>query len=147
MFEHVGQKNYRTFMETAARCLKPDGLFLLHTIGNSVADTAIDPWLNKYIFPNAALPSAVHLTRALQDRFLLQDWHNFGPDYDLTLMSWWGRFQRAWPDLAHHYDQRFYRMWRYYLMSCAAFFRTRRGQLWQLVLSHRDREPVYRSIR
>ena len=66
---------------------------------------------------------------------------------DRTLMAWWDRFDVAWPMLKHRYDERFYRVWRYYLMSCAGFFRSRQGQLWQLVLTKRARKQVYRSVR
>jgi cyclopropane-fatty-acyl-phospholipid synthase len=79
--------------------------------------------------------------------FLIEDWHNFGADYDRTLMAWWENFQRAWPQLEGKYGMRFYRMWKYYLMCCAGFFRSRQGQLWQLVLSKRERPGAYRSVR
>ena len=62
-------------------------------------------------------------------------------------MAWWENFKRAWPQLEPKYGSRFYRMWQYYLMCCAGFFRSRQGQLWQLVLSKRSRRTVYRSIR
>ena len=78
---------------------------------------------------------------------VIEDWHNFGQDYALTLLAWWDRFEAAWPILSEKYDQRFYRMWKYYLMSCAGFFKSRQGQLWQIVLTKRDRTETYRSIR
>ncbi len=147
MFEHVGQKNYRTYFETVSRVLKDDGLFLLHTIGNHHTVKTLDPWIEKYIFPNGKLPSARELTRALEGLFLIEDWHNFGRDYDRTLMAWWENFDRAWPRLEHNYNERFYRMWKYYLQSCAGFFRSRQGQLWQLVLNKRSYPGSYRSVR
>ncbi len=147
MFEHVGPKNYAIYFETARRCLKDDGLFLLHTIGISQTTWAADPWLDRYIFPNGKLPSAVEIVRAVEGRFLILDWHEFGPDYDRTLMAWLANFDRAWPELSAHYDERFRRMWRYYLQSCAGFFRSRQGQLWQIVLAPFERQSVYRSIR
>lgn len=147
MFEHVGPRNYDVYFETADRLLKPHGLFLLHTIGALDSFRAADPWLDKYIFPNGKLPAAWDITRPLQGHFLVEDWHNFGQDYDRTLMAWWDNFQSAWPRLQHRYDRRFYRMWKYYLMCCAGFFRARRGQLWQLVLAKPSREAVYRSVR
>ena len=147
MFEHVGTKNYRTYFDTTSRLLKDDGLFLLHSIGTYKTTPAVDPWINKYIFPNGKLPSAEELASVLDDCFLIEDWHNFGPDYDKTLMAWWQRFDAAWPALADRYDERFYRMWRYYLLSCAGFFRSRQGQLWQLVLAKRTRRSHYRSVR
>jgi len=147
MFEHVGQKNYAAYFDVAQRTLKDDGLFLLHTIGSHVTTTRVDPWIDKYIFPNGKLPSARELTAAVEQRFVIEDWHNFGQDYDRTLMAWWENFNRAWPRLKERYDPRFFRMWKYYLMSCAGFFRARQGLLWQLVLSKRQRHAVYRSVR
>lgn len=147
MFEHVGPKNYPAFFDEVAGLLQPDGLFLLHTIGRHDTLKAADPWIDRYIFPNGKLPSAKELAAVLEGRFLIEDWHNFGTDYDRTLLAWWERFDRAWPDLAKTYSTRFYRMWKYYLLSCAGFFRSRQGQLWQLVLTRRERRPVYRSVR
>lgn len=147
MFEHVGPKNYAVYFDTASELLKNDGLFLLHTIGVHATTHAVDPWIDKYIFPNGKLPSAKEITNAVEKRFLIEDWHNFGQDYDRTLMAWWNKFNEAWPELSANYDDRFYRMWKYYLMSCAGFFRSRQGQLWQLVLSKRDRASIYRSVR
>lgn len=147
MFEHVGPRNYRAYFSTVHRLLEDHGLFLLHSIGNYTRASACDAWLDKYIFPNGHLPSAQEITKAVDQRFLIEDWHNFGPDYDKTLMAWWENFNRAWPQLEEKYDMRFYRMWKYYLMCCAGFFRSRQGQLWQLVLSKRERAGVYRSVR
>jgi len=147
MFEHVGIKNYRTYMEVAARCLKDDGLFLLHTIGNNTSSTIGDPWISKYIFPNSILPSAAQITRAYEGIFVMEDWHNFGAYYDLTLMAWFHNFDKAWPQLKDEYSDRFYRMWKYYLLSCAGSFRARRIQLWQLVLSKKGVPSGYQSIR
>ncbi|MEW5769046.1 MAG: cyclopropane fatty acyl phospholipid synthase [Pseudomonadota bacterium] len=147
MFEHVGPKNYPAYFDTVRRVMKPDGLFLLHTIGNHVTAPYSDPWTERYIFPNGKLPSARQLAAVLEGRFLVQDWHNFGPDYDRTLMAWWANFDAAWPSLAAKYGERFHRMWKYYLHSCAGYFRARQGQLWQLVLSRRERPGVYRSVR
>jgi cyclopropane-fatty-acyl-phospholipid synthase len=147
MFEHVGPKNYPVYFDTVLRLLNDQGLFLLHTIGIHKTLPNTDPWIDRYIFPNGKLPSAAELTGVVNDRFLIEDWHNFGQDYDRTLMAWWERFDAAWPDLSKSYSDRFYRMWKYYLLSCAGFFRSRQGQLWQLVLSKRNRLAVYRSVR
>lgn len=147
MFEHVGPKNYTAYFDAALRLMKNDGLFLLHTIGIHVTSRNVDPWIDRYIFPNGKLPSAAELADALDGRFLIEDWHNFGPDYDRTLMAWWKNFESAWPQLEGKYGPRFHRMWKYYLMSCAGFFRSRQGQLWQLVLSKRSRSAGYRSLR
>ncbi|RZJ13793.1 MAG: cyclopropane fatty acyl phospholipid synthase [Rubrivivax sp.] len=147
MFEHVGLKNYATYFDTARRLLAPDGLFLLHTIGVDRRAPHTDPWIERYIFPNGKLPSPVEMAGAIEGRFIVEDWHNFGPDYDHTLMAWAGRFDAAWPELANRYDEGFRRMFRYYLLSCAGFFRSRQGQLWQLVLSGQQRRGAYRSVR
>lgn len=147
MFEHVGPKNYRAYFDIAHRALKNDGLFLLHTIGSAVTVAKTDPWIDQYIFPNGKLPSAREIAAAVEGRFLIEDWHNFGPDYDRTLMAWWENFDAAWPELRGEYGTRFYRMWKYYLMSCAGFFRSRQGQLWQIVLSKPQRAQAYRSVR
>lgn len=147
MFEHVGPKNYVQYFDTVGRLMADDGLFLLHTIGDHATSHHTDAWIDKYIFPNGSIPSARQMTDALEGHFLIDDWHNFGQDYDRTLMAWWDNFDAAWPELKGKYDERFYRMWKYYLMSCAGLFRSRQGQLWQLVLSKRERPGVYRSIR
>ncbi|CAI0831420.1 cyclopropane fatty acyl phospholipid synthase [Serratia entomophila] len=135
MFEHVGPKNYDTYFSVAARNLKPDGLFLLHTIGSNQTDLNVDAWIDKYIFPNGCLPSVRHIAEASEGRFVMEDWHNFGADYDRTLMAWFDNFKRAWPALSGHYSERFERMFTYYLNACAGAFRSRNIQLWQVVFS------------
>ncbi len=147
MFEHVGPKNYRDYFGVAKRLLTDDGLFLLHTIGHQRTCSTSDDWMDKYIFPNGRLPSASTITRAIEPHFVIDDWHNFGQDYDRTLLAWRDNFDAAWPRLSARHDERFYRMWTYYLMVCAGFFRSRQGLLWQLVLSKRQRRAVYRSPR
>lgn len=135
MFEHVGAKNHGAFFEMARRSLRDDGLFLLHTIGKNVRRTPTDPWIDRYIFPNGDLPSLGQIADASEDCFIIEDVHNFGADYDRTLMAWHARFEAAWPQFAARYGERFYRMWRYYLLACAGTFRARTNQLWQIVLS------------
>jgi cyclopropane-fatty-acyl-phospholipid synthase len=135
MFEHVGYKNYKHYMEVAHRCLKEDGLFLLHTIGRNSSARATEPWINKYIFPNGMTPSAKQICAASESLFVIEDWHSFGQDYDKTLMAWHENFQNNLSKLEDSYDERFQRMWKYYLLMCAGSFRARRNQLWQLVLT------------
>ncbi|PSQ95511.1 MAG: cyclopropane-fatty-acyl-phospholipid synthase [Bacteroidetes bacterium SW_9_63_38] len=147
MFEHVGRQNYRTYMEVVRRCLAEDGLSLLHTIGNHEQGPEQEPWLEKYIFPNGYIPSMQQITAAAEDLLVMEDWHNFGPDYDRTLMAWAENFEEAWPTLEDDYSGRFYRMWRYYLYQCAGSFRARRNQLWQVVLSPEGVERRYESVR
>jgi cyclopropane-fatty-acyl-phospholipid synthase len=137
MFEHVGYKNYRDYFRVARRCLKDGGLFVLHTIGRNQSSTRTDPWIARYIFPNSMLPSASQIGRALEGRFVIEDWHNFGADYALTLQAWRRNIEESWDCLPSQYDERFRRMWRYYLAQSMAVFRCRRAQLWQLVLSPR----------
>jgi cyclopropane-fatty-acyl-phospholipid synthase len=144
MFEHVGHKNYRAFFEVARRSLHEEGLLLLHTIGKNRSGPGIDPWIEKYIFPNGELPSVTEIAQASEAGFVVEDWHNFGADYDRTLMAWHARFEAAWPRLQSHYGERFYRQWRYYLLCCAGTFRARDNQLWQVVLSPRGVAGGYR---
>jgi len=135
MIEHVGYKNYGTFMRVVRGHLREDGLFLLHTIGNNRSVTSTDPWIARYIFPNSMIPSAKQLAGAIEGVFVLEDWQNFGYDYDKTLMQWFRNFDENWPALKWKFDDRFYRMWKFYLLSCAGAFRARQNQVWQLVLS------------
>lgn len=147
MFEHVGNKNYRTYMELVHKSLNDDGLFLLHTIGGNHSVSCIDPWMNKYIFPNGVIPSIKQISESIEGLFVMEDWHNFGPDYDKTLMEWHKNFEKNWDKLSANYDERFRRMWNYYLLSCAAGFRTRKLQLWQIVLSKNGVNGTYKSVR
>jgi len=135
MFEHVGQKNYKTFMKTVHRCLKDNGIFLLQTIGGNESLIQCDPWINKYIFPNSMLPSITQIGKAIEGLFVIEDLHNLGSHYEKTLMAWHENFQKAWTKLKSRYDDRFKRMWEYYLLSCAGAFRARYNQLWQIVLT------------
>lgn len=147
MFEHVGYKNYQTFMEVSHKLLKAHGLLLLHTIGGNQSTKSGDPWIDTYIFPGGMLPSIAQIGAAIESTFVMEDWHNFGADYDKTLMAWFRNFDAAWPDLKVKYGGRFYRMWKYYLLSCAGSFRARHIQLWQIVLSPKGVRGGYRSIR
>lgn len=147
MFEHVGQKNYRTYMRIVHQCLKDDGIFLLHTIGNNTSSISGDEWITKYIFPNSMIPSIAQIGKAYEGLFVLEDVHNFGADYDKTLMSWNANFEQNWKELQNNYDDRFYRMWRYYLLSCAGLFRSRRTQLWQIVFSKQGIKGGYQTPR
>ena len=147
MFEHVGVKNYRTFMEVVNRCLRDDGLLLLHTIMSNTSGHTIDPWTEKYIFPNAMLPSPKQIGAAAEGLFVIEDVHNFGADYDRTLLEWHRRFEDGWPHISEQYGERFRRMWRYYLLTTAGGFRVRRNNLWQVVLSKKGVPGGYRSVR
>jgi cyclopropane-fatty-acyl-phospholipid synthase len=147
MFEHVGPKNYKQFFQKVNLILKDDGLFLLHTIGGNTSKTHTDPWIHKYIFPNGVLPSIAQIGNATEDLFVMEDWHNFGLDYDKTLMAWFENFDKNWENLKHNYDDKFYRMWEYYLKSCAGTFRAKKINLWQIVFSKKGSKIEYQSIR
>ncbi|RPJ32999.1 MAG: cyclopropane fatty acyl phospholipid synthase [Verrucomicrobiaceae bacterium] len=135
MFEHVGHKNHRSFMRAAHRCLADDGVFLLHTIGKNERGNPSDPWIERYIFPNGEVPALGPVGDAIDGLFVAEDMHNFGADYDQTLMAWHGNFEAAWPRFANAMGERFHRMWRYYLLSCAGAFRARDMQVWQWTLT------------
>jgi len=147
MIEHVGYRNYGVYMKIVHDCLADDGLFLLQTIGTLRSTTSTDPWIKKYIFPNSMLPSIRQLAKATEGLFVTEDLHNFGPDYDKTLMAWWRNFDDHWPELQGEYGERFYRMWKYYLLCCAGSFRARWNQLWQIVYSKRGVPGGYAAIR
>lgn len=153
MFEHVGPKNYETYMEVVKKCLRPNGLFLLHTIGRGrKLQRSMDRWLKKYIFPVGEVPARRQIIHSCEKSALeIRDWHEFGRSYDYTLMSWYHRFNSSWDNLEAEYgyrvDGQFYRMWKYYLLSCAGLFRSRTTELWQIVLSHSDRHQRYDAVR
>ncbi|MDZ4158985.1 MAG: cyclopropane fatty acyl phospholipid synthase [Anaerolineaceae bacterium] len=135
VMEHVGYKNYRTYMEVVDRCLKEDGIAFIHTIGGNISVLISDPFTTKYIFPNSMLPSITQLGAAMEGKFVMEDWHNIGPHYDPTLMAWYANFEKAWHVLSKKYSERFRRMWRFYLLSGAGGFRSRHQQLWQIVMT------------
>lgn len=144
MFEHVGHKNYREYMRVLERCLKPHSLALLHTIGKNHSVPGADPWISRYIFPNGEIPSLKQISQAMEPILVVEDMHNFGPDYDRTLMAWYENFNAGWDQLKKNYSERFYRTWTYYLKVCAGAFRARDLQLWQFVVSRGDNALSYR---
>lgn len=135
MFEHVGYKNHRTFMEVVHRCLKDDGIAFLQTIGGNRSTKAVNPWLGKYIFPNGLVPSLAQAAKAAEELLSVEDVHNLGTDYEKTLLAWYENFERAWPTLEAKYGERFRRMWRFYLLSAAGSAGERHQQLYQIVLT------------
>jgi len=159
VIEHVGYKNYRPFMQTVRNLLNQDGMFLLQTIGNTKTTVTGDAWLSRYIFPNGMTPSEVQLATAAEGVLLKEDGHSFGSDYDKTLMAWFDNFNANWPGLEGrmidesrpelgHYDEHFYRTWKYYLLMCAGSFRSRKAmQLWQNVYSKNGIRGGYESVR
>ncbi len=148
MFEAVGYKNFNKFMDVVYKCLPPHALFLLHTIGsNQRAYDTNNPWVERYIFPNGALPTISSIGKSFGSKFVMEDWHNFGLDYEKTLLAWENNFKKHWPEIASKYGKKFYRMWQFYLLSFAGSFRARNIQLWQIVLSKKGVVGGYRSIR
>lgn len=147
MFEHVGHLNYPVFMQTAHRALANNGLFLLHTIGANETNYLANEWIIKYIFPNGMLPSIAQIAKVSEKLFVMEDWHNFGAYYDNTLMAWYDNFNGHWDDLKKIYDDRFYRLWSYYLLSCAGGFRARSMQLWQIIFSKNGIKGGYQAPR
>lgn len=147
MFEHVGTRNYRTFMKTVNDRLTDQGLFLLHTIGHRYPTISADPWVDKYIFPGGKIPYINHISSAIDGLFILEDWHNFGMDYSKTLLAWHENFVKHWPEFEDVYGEKFFRMWEYYLLSFAGAFSARHMQLWQLVLTKNSRQSMYHSVR
>lgn len=146
MFEHVGFKNYQKYFEVSHRCLKEGGLFLLHTIGHWKTSPKVDPWIERYIFPNSILPSSELISKHTASLFSIEDWHNFGLDYVTTLETWDKNSKEAWADLPN-YDEEFQRKWHYYLMCCSAAFQSYRNHLWQIVLSKGEQDEVYKAVR
>jgi len=147
MFEHVGVKNYRTYMQVVGRCLRKDGLFLLHTIGGNEPSRHLDSWTEKYIFPRGVLPSVSQIALVSEGRFVMEDWHNLSVNYEKTLLAWYDNFRRNWPGIRAAYGDRFYRMWTFFLLSCAGSFRARSLQLWQIVFSKCGVPGGYRPLR
>lgn len=147
MFEHVGYKNYSTFFDIVRRCLKDEGMFLLHTIGANKSGRSTDQWIAKYIFPNSMLPSVKQIAAAAEGKFVMEDWHNFSAYYDNTLMAWNANVEAHWETLKDQYSDQFHRMWRYYLLSCAGSFRVRHSQLWQIIFSKKGVPGGYLSVR
>ena len=146
MMEHVGPKNHRMMMETIDRCLKPEGVALVHTIANNRSLRHGTPFIEKYIFPNAVAPSLAQIGRAMEGLFVCEDLHNIGPDYDPTLMAWWENFDRTYSEISHRYDRKFYQMWKFYLLAAAGASRSRDGQLYQVVMTKTGRKQPYCRI-
>ncbi|MGY5850095.1 cyclopropane fatty acyl phospholipid synthase [Salegentibacter sp. F14] len=147
MLEHVGHKNFDSFMQVIKNALKTDGVSLVHFIGGNYTKFHTDPWINKYIFPDGLIPSIRQIGQAMERKLILEDWHNFGLYYDQTLMAWLENFKRSWPEIKSDYNHIFYRMWEFYLNSSAAAFRAKKLNLWQLILTHPDSSQIYQSVR
>jgi cyclopropane-fatty-acyl-phospholipid synthase len=123
-FEHVGRGNHQTYFDTVNKMLRPDGISVLHCITQQ-QEAFTDAWLDRYIFPGGYVPSIREVTARLPSHdFILKDYENIGPHYIPTLEAWWQRFEANKQQVIGMYDERFYRMWRLYLASSIAAFRT-----------------------
>lgn len=150
-FEHFGWKNYRHFFQEMQRLFKPDGRLLLHTIGKESPVCFMDPWLHKYIFPNGMIPSRSSIERALPQGLHVWDWHALGGwRYDATLMRWYANFLINWGRIRAenpYLDEGFYRMWEFYLLSCAGLFRAGKLDVWQILLGTAKKPTDYQPVR
>ncbi len=135
MLTHVGHKNYRAFMEKIHSCLKDGGSALIETVGSDVARKHCEPWTNKYIFPGGLIPSISQLGEAIEGLFVIEDLHDFGPDYVKTLRLWNKNLQKGWPGQSEIYSERTRRMFEYFFLSVAGAFRARSLHNWHLVLT------------
>lgn len=147
MLEHVGYKNYKAFMEVVSRNLTTEGICLLHFIAGNETALAIDRWIHKYIFPNGVIPSMAQIAHAMEKQLIFEDLQNIGLHYDDTLMAWRENFIASWGTLQEHYKPIFYRMWNYYLCCSAASFRSRRLNLWQVIVRKLGPMGAYSPVR
>jgi len=147
MFEHVGRKNHEEYFKAVDRCLESDGLSLIHCFGKSDPRVPlIDPWTEKHIFPGMELPTVVDITTAMEGAFNLLDLEEMGQHYPKTLLAWSANFDCNWEQISH-YGEEFRRMWRYYLLSCAAVFHVRKVLLWQVVFARKEDGQLYEPVR
>ncbi|RTY97709.1 hypothetical protein EKM02_13240 [Flavobacterium sp. RSP49] len=119
----------------------------MHFIASNETDLNTDPWIHKYIFPSGLIPSLSQIGKAMEEKLVLEDLQNIGLHYDYTLMAWQENFKNSWNSLKTEYDETFYRMWIFYLSISAASFRSRRLNLWQLVVTKPSFQKEYKSIR
>ncbi len=147
MFEHVGRPHYDAFFRKVKSLLKPDGSALIHTIGCQTPPGPINPWLRRNIFPGAYLPSLSQLVPIFENRLLwLTDMENLRLHYAETLAAWNRRFQANRAHVAELYDERFCRMWEFYLQACEAAFRWGGLTVFQLQLTRTiDAVPLTRD--
>jgi cyclopropane-fatty-acyl-phospholipid synthase len=146
MMEHVGPKNLKRFFTKCDDLLADGGMMLHHTIGSLSSENHTDPFFDRYIFPGGVVPSLAQISKAVEKKWVIEDVHNFGPDYDRTLMDWHKNINSKWDEIPH-YDERFRRMWNYYLLASAAGFRARSLQLMQVVFRRPGKSSKYKSVR
>jgi cyclopropane-fatty-acyl-phospholipid synthase len=147
MFEHVGQQHFNEFFRHLNRLLKPDGVSLIHTIGRQAPPAPINPWMKKYIFPGAYLPSLSQLAPILERRDLwLTDFEMLRMHYAKTLAAWNERFQARRAEIAARFDERFCRMWEFYLQLNVAAFTYRSLVVFQMQITRQnDVVPITRD--
>ena len=150
MFEHVGKKFYKKFFQSMDNLLKENGTFLLHTIGSVDAPAAPNKFINKYIFPGGVVPSFSEIINPIQKTGLIvADSETLIRHYDKTLESWLERFLKKRSLVKDLFDERFVKMWEFYLASCAAAFKHRDLVVFQLQIvknfhsAHRTRDYIY----
>lgn len=139
MFEHVGVPHYREYFRSVSERLLPNGVALIHTIGRAAPPGFTSPWIDRYIFPGGYVPAMSEMVRAVEDEGLYYtDVEVWRLHYAETLKHWHDRFL-ANEDVARDlYDERFCRMWRYYLVASEMTFRHGRQAVFQVQLAHRQ---------
>jgi len=147
MFEHVGTADYSAFFDTVARSLKADGIALIHSIGRMEPPGGSDPWISKYIFPGGYIPALSEVLAPVEKSGLwVADIEILRVHYADTLRQWHDRFQARREEAVALYDERFCRMWEFYLAACEMLFRNGPLMVFQLQLSHRkDAVPLTRD--
>ena len=147
MFEHVGPPHYRTFFEKCRSLLTPEGVMLLHTIGRADGPGATDPWLAKYIFPGGYVPALSQMMPAIEKSYLwLTDLEALRLHYAYTLEHWYDRVAAERQQIVELYDERFFRMWQFYLAGAISAFRHDGHLVFQLQLTRqRDAVPIVRD--
>jgi len=150
MFEHVGRKFYKTFFKSINKLLKNDGVFLLHTIGVIDKPSPQNKFINKYIFPGGVCPSFSQIIEPIEKTGLIvSDTETLIRHYDKTLEHWLSRFLDKKNLVKDLFDEKFVKMWEFYLASCAAAFRYRDLVVFQLQIvknfqsAHRTRDYIY----
>jgi cyclopropane-fatty-acyl-phospholipid synthase len=147
MFEHVGKRNYSEFFAKLGALLTEDGIALIHSIGYSDTPAPINPFMRKYIFPGADLPSMSEVFTAVEPKgFFVTDLEILRLHYAETLRHWRNRFSAQADKVRSLYDERFYRMWVFYLVLCEVGFRRCTNIVFQMQLTRRiDRLPITRD--
>jgi len=147
MLEHVGLPHFGDYFAKVSDLLAPDGIALIHTIGRVSPPIPHSPWIHKYIFPGGYVPSLSELLPAMEISGLWQtDIEVWRLHYALTLRAWRDRFYTHLDQVREWYDDRFIRMWRYYLTACIMAFEEQGQCVYHLQLAHRrDAVPLTRD--